>query len=314
MKEKGHHIMLDAPTSLVARSARTGHSVNVSNVREAADWLPNLLLPDTYSEMAVPIVLPGENYVVGVLDVQSDKIAGLDETDASLLRTLASQVAVAINNARLFDQAETALAEAHSAQSRYTEQVWQKARVLSQAGEFRFVRPGFAAIPEEEMINLKQQTLTQAGLVVHESGANATDQTGQNVGPAVTDIGPVITAPVTLHQKSIGVVQLFPVESDQIWPDDDLAIVEAVVDELAQTAENLRLFEETRQRASFESTVGEISGLIRQAPTLDALAKSTAEALGKVLGVSSSLVRIGFSPEQESDIPGPGRPQNGKHS
>ena len=62
--------------------------------------------------MAVPIILEGQ--VVGVLDVQEDKEAGLDEGDAGLLRSVANQVAVAIRNARLFEQVENALAEAQT--------------------------------------------------------------------------------------------------------------------------------------------------------------------------------------------------------
>ena len=86
MKAKGHSIRLDARTSLVARAARSGEIVRVDDVREAEDWLPNPLLPHTCSEMAVPIILEGG--VVGVLDVQEDKIVGLDEGDANLLRSL----------------------------------------------------------------------------------------------------------------------------------------------------------------------------------------------------------------------------------
>jgi len=102
MKAHGHAIPLTAKTSLVARAARTGEIVSADNVREAADWLPNPLLPDTYSEIAVPIVIGEE--VVGVLDVQEDQIAGFDEGDANLFRSIANQVAVAWNNARLFSQ------------------------------------------------------------------------------------------------------------------------------------------------------------------------------------------------------------------
>ena len=100
MKQRGHAISLDAPISLVAQAARSSQVVSVSNVRAVENWLPNPLLPETQAEMAVPIIRDGQ--VVGVLDVQSDNIGGLDEGDASLLRSLAGQVAVALTNARLF--------------------------------------------------------------------------------------------------------------------------------------------------------------------------------------------------------------------
>ncbi|HSH05432.1 MAG TPA: ATP-binding protein [Anaerolineae bacterium] len=102
MKAQGHSIPIHAQQSLVARSARNNEVVAVDNVREAPDWLPNPLLPDTYSELAVPITGQGE--VLGVLNVQESRIAGLDESDGNLLRSLANHVGVALTNARLFSQ------------------------------------------------------------------------------------------------------------------------------------------------------------------------------------------------------------------
>jgi signal transduction histidine kinase/HAMP domain-containing protein len=100
MKQQGHQISLNTQTSLVARAARRREIVLVNDVRQAPDWLPNPLLPDTYSEMVVPIIT--EDQVIGVLDVQSDQVAGLDEADKDLLRSLANQVAVAMTNAQLY--------------------------------------------------------------------------------------------------------------------------------------------------------------------------------------------------------------------
>jgi signal transduction histidine kinase/DNA-binding NarL/FixJ family response regulator len=102
MKAQGFVISLDAPQSLVARAARTGQTVQVDDVSQSPDWLPNPLTPETCSEMAVPII--ANNQVVGVLDVQDTQVAGFDHSDARLLRSLANQVAVAFTNATLFEQ------------------------------------------------------------------------------------------------------------------------------------------------------------------------------------------------------------------
>ncbi|MFC1975368.1 GAF domain-containing protein, partial [Chloroflexota bacterium] len=100
VKAQGHHIPLNAPTSLVAHAARRREIIYVDDVRQASDWLPNPWLPDTHSEMAVPII--AEDEVIGVLDVQSDQVAGLDEGDMDLLCSLANQVAVAMTNAQFY--------------------------------------------------------------------------------------------------------------------------------------------------------------------------------------------------------------------
>jgi signal transduction histidine kinase len=101
-----HAIAVDAEKSLVARSARERQAVIVNDVRADPAFLPNPLLPDTGSEMAVPLIVGDK--VLGVFDVQSDRVNGFSSEDASIYTTLAAQVAVALQNARLYvEQAAT---------------------------------------------------------------------------------------------------------------------------------------------------------------------------------------------------------------
>jgi GAF domain-containing protein/HAMP domain-containing protein len=97
-------IPLSREQSLVARAARTRQAVIVNDVRSEDGWLPNPLLPDTASEMAVPLIIGDQ--VLGVLDVQSDRINAFTEEDANIETTLASQVATALQNARSFARAQ----------------------------------------------------------------------------------------------------------------------------------------------------------------------------------------------------------------
>lgn len=97
-------IPLDKEQSLVARAARSGRAVIVNDVRGEPGFLPNPLLPDTASEMAVPLVVGDQ--VLGVLDVQADRVNAFTEEDANIQTTLASQVATAMQNARSFTQAQ----------------------------------------------------------------------------------------------------------------------------------------------------------------------------------------------------------------
>ncbi|HEU0296305.1 MAG TPA: GAF domain-containing protein [Anaerolineales bacterium] len=97
-------IPLDKEQSLVARAARTRQAVIVNDVQSENGWLANPLLPDTASEMAVPLVIGDQ--VLGVLDVQSDRINAFTEEDANIHTTLAAQIATALQNARSFEQAQ----------------------------------------------------------------------------------------------------------------------------------------------------------------------------------------------------------------
>jgi signal transduction histidine kinase len=100
MLEAGQAIMMNAEKSLVARSARERTPLIANNVQNEPDFLPNPLLPDTRSEMAIPMVV-GEK-VLGVLDVQSDVVGRFTEEDTNIMTTLALQVGIALQNARLY--------------------------------------------------------------------------------------------------------------------------------------------------------------------------------------------------------------------
>ena len=104
MVAEGHAIPLDSEKSLVARAARTREGVVVNDVQANPDFLPNPLLPETRAEMAVPMIVSGK--VIGVLDVQAERVDRFTDIDVSIQTTLASQVAVALQNASSFADAQ----------------------------------------------------------------------------------------------------------------------------------------------------------------------------------------------------------------
>jgi PAS domain S-box-containing protein len=102
MVSEEHTIAMDAERSLVVRAARERQAVIIGDVRNEPGFLPNLLLPETRSELAVPMVVG--DALLGVFDVQSDHLDGFNMEDATIYTTLAAQIAIALQNARLYEK------------------------------------------------------------------------------------------------------------------------------------------------------------------------------------------------------------------
>jgi signal transduction histidine kinase len=93
--------------SLVARAARTRKAVISNDVAQEPDFLANPLLPETKSEMSVPMIV-GDT-LVGILDVQGNILNRFTEEDVRVKATLADQIAVAVENALAYQtQVQTA--------------------------------------------------------------------------------------------------------------------------------------------------------------------------------------------------------------
>jgi nitrate/nitrite-specific signal transduction histidine kinase len=86
-------------SSLNSEAARSGRAVLVDDVSADPRFLADESLPDTRSELVVPLSVSGR--VIGTMDVQSAVVDGFAQDDVLVIQSLGDQVAVAIENARL---------------------------------------------------------------------------------------------------------------------------------------------------------------------------------------------------------------------
>jgi len=102
LHQSGHKIQ--GGMGLVGRAAKNNQPILIPEVSKEPGWLPNVLLPDTRSEAALPIALG--NNVLGVLDVQHNVVNGLGRSEVNLLQSIANQVAIALRNAEEFSRSK----------------------------------------------------------------------------------------------------------------------------------------------------------------------------------------------------------------
>jgi putative methionine-R-sulfoxide reductase with GAF domain len=97
---RGHHI--EKGRGIVGQAAASKKVVLAPDVAQESRWLSNPLLPETKSEAAVPIISRGRT--LGVLDIQHNLLNGIKAEEITLLQSISDQIAIALENARLFDQ------------------------------------------------------------------------------------------------------------------------------------------------------------------------------------------------------------------
>jgi len=107
------HIPIDAEPSIVALAARTQKAVTVNDVRQSPFFLPLSILPETRSELAIPMRLG--NQLLGVFDLQAEQLNRFSGEDLRVLTTLADQIAIAVRNAQLFAASQAAKEQAEVA-------------------------------------------------------------------------------------------------------------------------------------------------------------------------------------------------------
>jgi len=260
MISRGHQLKI-GEQGIVGFAISTGEPRIALDVGEDAVYFGNPELPDTRSEMAIPLKI-GDT-VVGALDVQSIEESAFGDEDISVLSLLADQVSLAIENARLFDQARKSLAESEALYRQYLRQAWQRLPKEQNLAGFRYNTRGASPI------EVKKQ----------ENDVN-TDE--KNNEAAKT---PQISVPIAIRGETIGTLAIQVPGTNRI-NDDQMDLVNAVADRVALSAENARLFEETTRRAERERLVSDITVKIRSTNDPDAMIETALGELKKALGAT----------------------------
>lgn len=216
--QRRHRLLMNI-SSINGRAAIEKQPIIVADTNSAAFFLPNPLLPETRSEMAVPLIV-GE-LVVGVLDMQSARSGALSQETLPALQLLAGQLAIAIRNAALFAEAEKARQEISTYATRLTQTSWHNY---------------LDAITLPEMVSY----VYQDGAVTEEKGT-------------VTLDSQKVVAPIQVVDVPIGA---FAFEGLEILTPEQNELVGNVAQQVAQKLENLRLLAEAdHYRTEVETTL-----------------------------------------------------------
>ncbi len=168
-----HHFIDVSGYSINSKAIRDGRAMLVNDVKDDLCYLADQYLPDTESELVAPLHLG--NQVIGTLDVQSTEINAFTEQDLLVIQSLGDQIAVAIQNAQLYDRSqELAVLEERTRLARelhdsVTQSMYSV--VLLTEGWRRSINNGGEARVDEYLARIgeiNQQGLKEMRLLIHE--------------------------------------------------------------------------------------------------------------------------------------------------
>ncbi len=268
MLQRQHSLEVNQ-TGIVGNVTATGIPRIASDTGADAAFFNNPDLPETRSELALPLKF--EKRVIGALDIQSTEINVFSEEDVNVLTSLADQVTLAIQNARLFSQVEKALAESDAAQRQYLRDTWSR-------------------LPKEE--NLSGYRYSIAGAVALDEASSDIVNTNDVINKHE------INVPIILRGETIGTLAV-QVPKDERISADQIDLIKAVAERVALSAENARLFEETSRRAERERIIANIATKIGTSVRTESILRTTASELSQLLDGADILIKLGASEEEK---------------
>jgi GAF domain-containing protein len=270
MLERNHRLKV-GETGIVGYVTQNAKARIALDVGKDAVFFDNPDLPQTRSEMALPLVIGGQ--VLGALDVQSTEPEAFSEEDISTLQILAEQIAIAIQNANLFDEAEKALETARMSYAEISRGAWNK--ILHDQPRIGFLAtpPATVQIHSEHLEPNLAQAVESGNIIVGNDGLT-------------------VSMPIKVRGQIIGAIRLKKSEISEAWTQEETNLVSALSDQLSGALESARLYKESQQHAARESLISDISARISAVSQTDAILRETVHELGQTIGNASITFQL----------------------
>ena len=299
---RGHRLRLDS-NSVIGRVSLAGEPIIARDSDSGHAF--NELLPDTRSELAIPI--KDSDGIIGSLDVQSRLSNAFTANEIRVLNVIANQLATAIRNARLFEN------QAHSLRE-------NKRLFIESETNLREIQRLNRQLTRQAWTDYLKMDRRITGVTLEGQGfSNKADWTpemmesGQRRRPIKGNMEGQrkVAVPIELRGEVVGAIEIeLPKIDDE---ESTIDMIQAISQRLAVSLDNARLFEETQEATAQEQRVGELVSRYQSANTVDDLLQITLEGLIETLGADAGSIRLGRLPELDiaPDAEPNGHSQNG---
>lgn len=278
MLQLGHRLGV-GQTGIVGYVTGRGRPRVALDTGADAVFFDNPHLPLTHSEMALPLIVRGN--VIGALDIQSEKGKAFSDDDVEIMQTVADQLAIAIENARLFSETEAVISQFEVLTALQTRDAW--------AGYLKRRAPGY------QYTTLGVRPLSAA---VPAAGENSHE----------------LRVPITLRGQEIGTIRLRRKETAPAWSQRERELAAEIAAQVALALDTSRLLEETQKSAARDQMIAGVSNRIRQTLDMETVLQTAANELRNAFGLMEAEVRLNpAKPAEETRAKPVGAPHDSPH-
>jgi GAF domain-containing protein len=332
MMEAGHKLEV-AGSSMIGTAITKAEAQISLEVGEEDDRFRNPALPDTRSEMALP--LRSRGHVLGAISIQSDQEAAFSQEDVTSLQTMADQLANAIENARLFEQTEERakellvlnnMARAYT-QTMDVETLFEQTFIYT--NRLLYAENFYLALYNDEDNTIDFRLFTEDGEQITPPepqiilGEGLTDWIILNKVPVLIprDVekdletmglphrGKMANAylgvPMMIGRDVIGVIAIQSYEPDQTYTERDLDLLTAISSQAAVAIDNALRFQQTQARAQFEQVLREITTRVHSTSDPEAILKTAVREVSQALGREAFIELAAEESDEDTVIPLP---------
>ena len=333
--EKEHRLEI-GEESMVGWSVKHRQARITQDVGQEAVRFVNPILPNTRSEMALPLI--AREGVIGALTVQSVERRAFSDEDVVVLQTVANQLANAIANASLFDSVAQAQAEAEI-RLQETMALQRLSQLLS------------ATLQVDEILDIFFQTCTKeikfeyvqlslvdkarnrvravAGVGVTESNIRRANRSldSQDIMADTVRTGETeiitgwdhrfdketfekeghaewvrIFTPISLRNENIGLVEAgFNKSAQETIQESQIRLLKAFITQTALALDNAKRYEASQRRAHREALIKDISTKVLASTDLDTILRTTVKEVGDAIGGKRAYIHLVTQPEANGD-------------
>ena len=271
---RGHRLSVGS-LSVIGQVTQQGRLIVARDAAMSQVHRSNEFLPETRAEVAIPLSVG--DVIIGALDVQSKTRDAFDDDQVNVLQTMADQIAVALQNARLYEELLRRFSEIEESNREATRRAWQE-----------FMR-------DQRVEGLTSEAGYKTKLDVSSLRREAI-QRGETVVGQVTDRNTIpIAVPVQLRGQVLGAVE-WEIPAGGL-SEEKLELAQELANRLALSLDNARLFQESQRATERERLVNNIATKLTAQTSINDILQTAVREVGQALRAPQVSIRLHGSGE-----------------